>query len=195
MLSSDPKAAKDTRYPWLAVYNGLHDEVREYLLGLLALRMGDARAAARHTAALEMREGAEARGFAQSLRARTAVANRQVDRALHAFEAARFRTGEGFLESEFGSQAAERWERAELLFKSGRHDEALAWYNSLPEISIAGMVYLAPVQLRSAQITERRRQPALAAQHYRAFIRLWQHADVELRPQVMEARRRLAGLK
>jgi hypothetical protein len=56
------------------------------------------------------------------------------------------------------------------------------------------MVYLAPAHLRQAQIAEHRGQTALAEHHYRQFIRMWEQADAELQPQVLEARRRLAGL-
>jgi tetratricopeptide (TPR) repeat protein len=170
-----------TRYPWLAVYSGLHDELREYLLGLLSLRLDDASAAARHADALAMRNNAEARTFAHNLRAGIAAANGGNEQVLASYATGRFRVAEGLLESEFGSQALERWQQAELLFNSGRYDEALDWYNSLPEISIAGLVYLAPVHLRRAQIAERRGNVAEAQLHYSRFRELWRDADPEVR--------------
>ncbi len=47
---------------------------------------------------------------------------------------------------------------------------------------------------RLGQLYEAKGNPGKAAEHYRAFIELWQHADPELQPRVAEARRRLSRL-
>ena len=47
---------------------------------------------------------------------------------------------------------------------------------------------------RLGQLYEAKRNLPKAAEHYRAFIELWKHADPELQPRVAEARRRLSKL-
>lgn len=186
-------------YPWLAVYDGLHGVIREYLLGLLELRRGDESAAERRAVALVQRGGnAEqrelARGLGQSLRAHAAARAGRPD-ALARFDAARLRLPEGLLESQIGSQAYERWGRAELLFRLGQWRQALPWYVSLTETSfIDGLIYDAPAELRQAQIYERLGDRRAAQSHYARFIELWRSADPELQPRVDQARARLHAL-
>ena len=145
--SSGPRRAPATTYSWRAVYNGLHPTLRDYLLGLLELRRGDG--VRRRAAALAARgaqgggrDGRElARGLAESLLGHVAIANARGSEALAHFDTARLRVSEGLLESVVGSQAYERWARAELLFRMGRLQEALPWYATLGETSIDGLVY------------------------------------------------------
>jgi len=194
----DAERTPATTFPWLAVYNGLHGIIREYLLGLLELRRGDAAAAAQRAAALAGRGGKPearefARGLGESLRADAAAAAGHVD-ALARFDAARPRVSEGLLESQFGSQAYERWTRAELLFRLGRWQQAEAWYAGLAETTIDGMLYLAPAELRLAETRDRLGDRRAAAAHYTRFIELWRNADPELQPRVLAARARLRQL-
>jgi hypothetical protein len=53
---------------------------------------------------------------------------------------------------------------------------------------------LAGVHHRLGELYEQQKNPAKAAEHYRAFIDLWKGADAELQPRVTEARRRLQEL-
>jgi hypothetical protein len=53
---------------------------------------------------------------------------------------------------------------------------------------------LAGVHYRLGELYERQKNPARAAEHYRAFIDLWKSADADLQPRVAEARRRLQEL-
>jgi hypothetical protein len=55
-------------------------------------------------------------------------------------------------------------------------------------------IYRARLHLRRAEYYERLDQPARAAEHYAKFIDIWKDCDEELRPQVEEARARLAAL-
>ena len=202
LLRLDRADLRVTTYPWRAVYNGLHPTLRDYLLGLLELRRGDGEGVRRRAASLAARaaqgggrDGRElARGLAESLLGHVAIANGRGSEALARFDAARLRVSEGLLESQVGSQAYERWARAELLFRMGRLREALPWYATLAETSIDGLIYLAPAEARQAEIRERLGDPDAAIAHYRRFLDLWRDADAELGPWVAHARSRLEGL-
>jgi len=195
----DP-VATHTSYPWLAVYDGLHGTLREYLLGLLALRRGDADGARQRVAELADRGGGRearelARGLAEGLLGHIAARSGNAPEALARFDAARLRVSEGLLESQIGSQAYERWARADLLFSTGRLSEALPWFATLAETSIDGLIYLAPAESRQAEISERLGDRAGAIAHYRRFLDLWRGADLELSPWVTYAQSRLRELE
>lgn len=55
-------------------------------------------------------------------------------------------------------------------------------------------VALPVIHERLGQLYEAEGDVPKAAEHYRAFIKLWKNADPELRPRVAEVRRRLAKL-
>lgn len=193
--------APPTAYPWLTMTNGLHPVYRQLLLGLTAIRMGDVVEAGRRAdALLALPEGAPhgrevARGFAESLRGLAAGGRGQDAEALRAFDRGRLRVSEGMLESVFGSQAYERWARAEALMRQGRLADADQWYASLPEISIDGLIWLGPSHLRRGEIAERLGNRAAAAAHYAKFVEVWKDCDPELRPQVAAAANRLRQLR
>ena len=202
LLRLDPSTLPATTYPWRAVYNGLHPTLRDYLLGLLALRCGDSAGTRRRASALAARaaegggrEPSElARGLGESLLGHVAMANARGPDALAHFDAARLRVSEGLLESQVGSQAYERWARAELLFGMGRLQEAQRWYATLAETSIDGLIYLAPAEARQGETAERLRDREAAIRHYRRFLELWADADPELAPWIARARARLRAL-
>jgi tetratricopeptide (TPR) repeat protein len=136
-----------------------------------------------------------ARGLSESVLAHLAASSMNDAEAMTRFDAARLRVSEGLLESQFGSQAYERWARAELLFRMGRFREALPWYASLAQISIDGMIYLAPAEARQAVIHEQLGDSAAAAMHYRRFLDLWGDANPEQGAWVAHARSRLEALR
>jgi tetratricopeptide (TPR) repeat protein len=99
-------------------------------------------------------------------------------------------------QSPFYMYTAERWLRAELLQRLGRHDEAVRWYDSLVQSSLYELIYLAPSHLNRARIYERLGQRLRAASHYRRVVALWNGCDPELRPAYDEAAgwlQRMAG--
>ena len=55
-------------------------------------------------------------------------------------------------------------------------------------------VFLAPAYLREGEIYESAKQPARAVEYYSRFIARWKTCDLELRPLVDDARRRIARL-
>jgi tetratricopeptide (TPR) repeat protein len=177
------------------VHAPAHDAAaRTYALGLLSLRMGDSIGA--HGALSELRgrpEGSsspQAGHLALSLSARLAFAEGRPRLALAQLEG---------IQREEGSDAplaevADRFLRAELLDTLGRKEEALGWYGSIAQRSSDELVFLAPAELRQAEIHEQMDEWVEAEGHYRRFIELWGNVDPQLAPQVEWARKRVAGL-
>jgi DNA-binding SARP family transcriptional activator/TolB-like protein len=194
-------AVPTTVFPMWAVYNGLHPIIRRYLIGVLSVRLGDLAEADRQALALRADSASsrgEARalaaGFMAAVRAHAQATRGAPDSAVAEFERGRLAVSEGLLDAPFGNQGTDRYARAEALRALGRDDEARAWYASLGETTIDMAIFAAPAQLRLAEIAEQKGDTARAARHYGRFIELWKDADPELRPEVDEARRRLARL-
>ncbi|HKP48742.1 MAG TPA: hypothetical protein VJU17_01920 [Gemmatimonadales bacterium] len=175
---------------------GTHRFLRLHRLGLLDTRLGDTTAALATARALERvadssRTGRLAHTLAQSIRAHVAAAGGRTRAALADLDAADWETAA----SVFVAEAYDRFFRAELLTDIGKDDEALGWLRSIAERASYELVYLAPAQLRQAEIYDRHGARDEALKHYRRFIELWQNADPELQPVVDGARKRLAELK
>jgi tetratricopeptide (TPR) repeat protein len=190
-----------TTFPMWAIYNGLHPQIRRYLVGVLSVRLGDtaeatrqARALADDAAAARGEARAFASGLAAAVRAHVLLARGAPDSAVAALEEGRLNVSEGLLDAPFANQATDRLARAEALRALGRDDEARAWYASLGETTMDMTVFFAPAQLRQGEIAERRGERETAAAHYARFVELWRGADPALQPAVDEARRRLAAL-
>ena len=174
---------------------GTHRFLRLHRLGLLDTRLGDTTGALANARALERtadssRAGRLARTLAQSIRAHVAAAGGRPEEALIDLNTADWETAA----SVFVAEAYDRYFRAELLADIGKDDEALGWLRSIAERASYELVYLAPAQLRQAEIYDRRGDRGEAVKHYRRFIQLWQNAEPELQPVVDGARKRLAEL-
>jgi tetratricopeptide (TPR) repeat protein len=190
-----------TDYVVLAPLNHLHRQVREYLAGLLAARLGQPGEAERRATVLEelgripapdSEAGAFARAMSSSVRAHAALAEGRLDEALAEFDRGRLTlVSEGLLLTAFGLQTLERYERGEALRQLGREREALAWYAASGETPVEQIGYLAPSHLRQAEIYEKLGEKDKAVEHYRRFVELWKDCDPELRPMVEAARRKL----
>ena len=133
-----------------------------------------------------------ARGAALTLRAQVAHAAGERERALALLDAAPV---QATLHSVLPSRAYERFLRAELLHELGRDDEALRWYATQGQSFVPDMIYLAPAELRQAEIREHHGDLVGARAHYRRFIELWGACDPELEPLVTKARERLRSLE
>jgi tetratricopeptide (TPR) repeat protein len=173
---------------------------RDYLLGLLSARLGDERRALDHARRLDAYrdEGDEewrdaCRDFAASIRATVLSERGRAVEGLSELERAPMRAPLVGMHP-VTNRVYERFLRAELLHAVGRDEEALRWYSTLHASGNQGIVYLAPCELRQAQIHERMGHRDEAIRHYRRFVELWKDCDPELRPEVEGARKRLAAL-
>jgi tetratricopeptide (TPR) repeat protein len=179
--------------PAYDLHHDAYPVLRLYLLGVLAAREGDA-AALDCAAELDTMAGGPdlqslARDLAQSVRARVLAVAGDAAAALECLGRARMESRCTFIvmQSPFYMYTAERWLRAELLQRLGRHDEAVRWYESLVQSSVYELIYLAPSHLHRARIYDGLGQRLRAASHYRRVVALWKGCDPELRPAFDEA--------
>jgi serine/threonine-protein kinase len=139
-----------------AIHNGLHQHLKEYLLGLLAARVGDVQSAARSLADLERLDvpvlsAGSVANLAASLRAAIAWAKGDPAATLRALESMRFEIWFQFtVGSPFLSQAFDRFMRGEALIALGRKTEADGWFKSLSERSPIELIYRRAAQERIA---------------------------------------------
>ncbi|MFL5534296.1 MAG: BTAD domain-containing putative transcriptional regulator [Gemmatimonadales bacterium] len=191
-----PADAPADRAGHTTAHVGVHRFLRLHRLGLLDIRLGDTTGAMANARALDRtadssRTGRLAHTLAQSIRAHVAAAGGRPGEALSDLNAADWETAASI----FVAEAYDRYVRAELLARIGRDDEALGWLRSIAERASYELVYLAPSQLRQAEIYDRRGNRDEAMKHYRRFIELWQNADPELQGQVEQARKRLVEME
>lgn len=173
----------------------LYPVIRDYLLGVLSLRLDDVPAAHRHASVLDTVSApvwlaASARDLAYGLRARISLHDGDLEGALRELERTRMDETPYNVarNSPFRGRGAERFLRAEMLDRLGRDGEALRWYASLGGTSYLETIYLAPAHLRLAQSHERRGELGTAREHYERVLELWKDADDEVQPQVSLAR-------
>jgi tetratricopeptide (TPR) repeat protein len=177
----------------------LRPQVRLYLLGLLSSRLGDDARAMRHAAELERAGGPKeaatlVRDLALTVRADVALGRGNPAEALKLLEPVRGEVPRELLVVPFFSEEGSRYLKAELLYRLGRDQEALRWFSNSLQGGPSELAFMAPAQLRQAELYERLGDRKRAADHYSRFIHLWQNCDPQLRPRVEEARGRLAGL-
>jgi serine/threonine protein kinase/tetratricopeptide (TPR) repeat protein len=90
-------------------------------------------------------------------------------------------------------------ERGTALDRAGHADSALAVYEQYLASTFNFRLFadannLAPTVRRVGELYEARGDRVRAAQAYQRFVDLWRTADPELQPQVLEIKRRLAGV-
>jgi serine/threonine-protein kinase len=189
---------------------------QDYLLGLLASRLGDSATAIRLADRLEAGVGSGTasdpaeerfirRDLALTIRADLAWRSDRPSLALSLLERRHPDAWDPLwmdlvdkesiqLEYPFRNQAYERWMRAELLNQLGRSAEALNWYAGLGLYPGEELAYLAYSRLRMGEIYEGLGETSLAAEHYKRVMRLWADCEPELRPTVTEIQGRVARL-
>ena len=184
----------------LAAHNAMHPTLRDLLVGLVSVRLGDERRAVRAARALEANErdataGALAPVFGRAVRASLAAAQGNWGEGLRLLGEPRDALWyQQSVTSPFFSRAYERYLRAELLRESGRDAEALAWYATLGESSPYEIVYLAAAHLRRGELHERLGDPIAAGRQYGHCARLWAGSDEMLAPLRDRATARLRAI-
>jgi tetratricopeptide (TPR) repeat protein len=182
-----------------ALESALAPHLRQWLLGLVALRMGSASGATDRAAIIERMTGppggaAAVRAMAATLRAGAAAQRNRPAEALRLLEAARGQVPASLLRVPFYAEEPARYLRAELLQQLGRDREALDWLRYGFADTPAEPAYLAPAHLRRGEIYERLGERGKAAEEYARFLHLWEHCEPELQPLLQEARVRVARL-
>jgi hypothetical protein len=185
----------------LAVHNGHHVILRDYLIGLLSARAGDAECGAASAAELDRAARSSSQPefaalLAGSVRASLAAGAGRTEEALSILERRRVDLWyQHTVTSPFFSCAHDRYLRAELLRSCGRNAEAARWYATLGESSPYELIYLAPAHFRQAQLREQAGDLALAALHYARCARLWKSCDAGFADVVAEAKERAEALR
>jgi tetratricopeptide (TPR) repeat protein len=178
---------------FFSVHDNIHPHIREYLLGLLSLEVGETRRALNHASVLEAMEappevGTMARDLARGIRAGVL---RKQGRLQEALAELTRDPPEIFyhltLASPFVSLVNERFLRAELLRELGREDEALAWYDNLIQLNTSELPWLPVTLMRRAEILRDRGDTVAEAEAYDQLLALWSGADAELRPWLQPA--------
>lgn len=181
-------------------HDELHGVIREYLLGRLAVKLGDREGALARADALEeigspSDAGTTPRNLAAEIRAEVLRSQGRPAEALAELDGAQVEIFYHLtMVSPYVGLVPTRFLRAELLGESGRHEEALAWYESLVQINPGEIPYLPLVHLRRAQSHVELRDTAAARDEYAAFLQLWADVDDSLRPHLQVAEARLAEL-
>jgi DNA-binding SARP family transcriptional activator len=141
----DAGAAPPSSFLIFAMHNDLHPTIREYLLGLIAVRLGDVAAAGINSAGLARMapgEGGLTDCLSAELDATIARAAGKTGEALAILERSRPRIWfQLTVASPFFSLASRRFLQAELLREAGRFDEAAGWYESIAQRSPYELVY------------------------------------------------------
>ena len=152
--SWDASTARVSHNLPFAIHNGLHPHLKEYLLGLMAARVGKVQDAAAHLTRLDaldipLLSVPSVANLDASLRAAIAWAQGDPGATLRALEAMRsevwFQLTVG---SPFLSQAFDRYMRGEALLALGRVSEAAGWLGSLAERTPIELIYRAPARAR-----------------------------------------------
>lgn len=190
--SGQPFPESSNPSSFFSAQNGVHDLVNLYLQGIMASRSGDGSAALRIATELEALGATEDRRglshqLATGVKAQEAVSSGDSTQALDLLSGLEI---EGWYEltfvSPYYSGALERFTLAELLFKSGRQQEALGWYQGLRENTTAELVFIGPALLREAAIHRQAGREEQARQLSARFDDLWSAADPELREAVVK---------
>lgn len=171
---------------------GLHGALREYLLGRLALRSGDVRAAERHAQALstirsDASLAARIATLEHSLRAHIEFSRRNWRGAISELDRAEWPGSASALIAEAG----DRFLRAMALEKLGRADEARAWYASIAHRTSYELVYLGLAEYRLGVMAETRRDRRSSAAHFARVQELYSRGDTGALRLATEAARKL----
>ena len=177
----------------------LAPHLRQWLLGLVAVKAGLARQARDRATAIERTRfpaGGEAvvRSMAATLRAGAAALQNRPGLALDALDGVRGEVPAPLLRNPFYGEEPARYLRAEVLHRIGRDREALDWVEFGFADTPAELAYLAPLHRLQGELNERLGDSQRAGEQYQRFLRLWDRCDPSLEPLVAETKSRLTRL-
>lgn len=171
---------------------GLHGALREYLLGRLAVRLNDFRAAEQHAQALstlpvEPSVVSRLSTLEHSLRAHIAFAKRDWRGAISELDRAKWPGSANAVIVEAG----DRFLRAMVLERLGRPEEAKSWYASLAQRTSYELVYYGLAEYRLGAIAEARRDKRASTPHYTRVASLFTSGDPAFAKIAADAARKL----
>ena len=176
--------------------------IRRFLVAMLDLRLGNAKAAIEQASALGAQPdsdslGSLTRDYSATITASLAAAKRDPAAVLKALETQRFIVlGYRFIYP-FHSHGVARLLRASALAQTGREDEALGWLDGLmtPESSVLDRQFLrAPAYRMAGEIHDRRGDRQAALEAYGRFVELWRDGDPAALEQVKAVQERMGVL-
>jgi hypothetical protein len=178
---------------YLGGHDQIHPILRDYLLGLLSVRLGDLPAAEAAAKRLISRPDTTARALASRLgagvQAFVATSRNERQRALQILERAQVNSDFDYAaNSPFWSSAFERWLRAEMLRFAGREREAIGWFIALPEGR--NELFLKPMSVLGTGAAYQKLGDGSGAEAaFKEFESLWRSADPSLQDWVDYARK------
>ena len=177
----------------------LAPHLRQWLLGLVALKAGSASQTRDRATAIDRipaPTGGEAvvRSMVGTLRAGADALDGRPAQALRALAAVRGEVPATLLRIPFYAEEPGRYLRADLLQRLGRDREALDWLHLGFADTPTELAYLGPLQFRQGELYERLGEPEQAAEYYQRFLHIWERCEPSLQPLAAETRSRLARL-
>lgn len=174
-------------------------QTRHYVLGLLESRLGHADAALKEAGVLETVKPADDneavwRSLAAAIRADVALGAHRPADAIKALEVVRGAVPLDLNSVPWFSEDYARYLRAEALLATGNDQEALRWFANGFSGTADEVLYRARVSMRLGDLYERKGERQKAIDEYSTFVRVWARCDEPLKPEVEEARARLAKL-
>jgi tetratricopeptide (TPR) repeat protein len=177
----------------------LAPHLRQWLLGLVALKAGSASQTRGRGTAIERTPapaGGEAvvRSMVATLRAGAAALDSRAAEALEGLRSVRGDVPAPLFRIPFYAEEPARYLRAELLQRLGRDREALDWLHYGFADTPTELAYVGPLHLRQGELYERLGHSEKAGEYYQRFLQLWEHCDPSLQPLMAETKSRLARL-
>ncbi|HEY5564251.1 MAG TPA: tetratricopeptide repeat protein, partial [Rhodothermia bacterium] len=186
---------------WYTAHDGIHEHLRQYLLGVIYALRGKPDAAAEAASRLgtiqaPARAGSLPSDLALGVRAEIALREERPEEAERLLEQARRHASYHYsVNSVFFAQSRERFTLAGLLEDRGDYEGAIRSSSFFERHSMFDWPYIAQSHLRRASAYEKSGDFRQAAHHLERFVALWNDCDEEFRPVVDAARARLAELR